>query len=76
MSYRLPIYSSRNKRTLRNMSKSKATGADWPTMNRSMKELCNPHLFRESKQLGGFVVWYVVGLANPFKNHLPFVPWL
>jgi hypothetical protein len=57
---------------MRSASRSKATEADWPTMNRSIKSMCNPWFVPASIQLGK----YVVGLANPFQNNLPLVPWL
>ena len=46
--------------------------ADWPMMNRSIKSMCNPWYVPAAKQ----VAKYVIGLANPFKNNLPLVPWL
>lgn len=41
-------------------------------MNLQLKQLCNPWYVPAGISLGK----YVLGLANPFKNNLPLVPWL
>lgn len=44
----------------------------WQDMNRSIKHMCNPWYRDPAITVGK----YVIGLANPFKNNLPLVPWL
>ena len=41
-------------------------------MHRSITELCNPWYVQSATTIG----IYALGLANPFKNNLPLVPWL
>ena len=54
------------------LKQGKSSNADWPMMNRSIKSMCNPWYVPAAKQVGT----YIIGLANPFENNLPLVPWL
>ena len=58
--------------TLRPTKGRKYDGYNWKNIEIPLNQLCNPWFKDPAIAMGN----YVVGLANPFKNNLPLVPWL